>query len=154
MFVISVPTLDSRIHRREDGMNSPREAALCGDCRGKKFSLSTRAFYVYYDSLMANGTDEDRVAVAVCTAVFVFQKRYRVSEVYVWHVAETVIAVWTAQLRHMSETVVRRFVFHVSINIFHFNALMTSVATPWILNSCRLSAGMTIGCILSFSGTR
>ena len=81
MFVISVPTLDSRIHRREDGMDSPREAALCGDCRGKYFHLSTHAFYVYYGSLMANGTDEDRVAVAVCTAVFVFQKRYRVSEV-------------------------------------------------------------------------
>ena len=64
-FVISVPTLDSRIHRREDGMDSPREAALCGDCRGKNFNLSTHAFYVYYDSLMANGTDEDRVAVAV-----------------------------------------------------------------------------------------
>ena len=112
-------------------MDSPREAALCGDCRGKYFHLSTHAFYVYYGSLMADGTDEDRVAVAVCTAVFVFQKRYRVSEVYV-----------------------RRFVFHVSINILHFKALMTSVATPWIRSSCRLSAGMTIGCILSFSGTR
>ena len=112
------------------------------------------AFYVYYGSLMANGTDEDRVAVAVCTAVFVFQKRYRVSEVYVRHVAETVIAVRTAQLRHVSETVVGRFVFLVSIDILYFKALMTSVATPWIRSSCRLSAGMTIGCILSFSGTR
>ena len=65
MFVISVPTLDSRIHRREDGMDSPREAALYGDCRGKYFNFSMHAFYVYYDSLMANGTDEDRVAVAV-----------------------------------------------------------------------------------------
>ena len=46
-------------------MDSPREAALCGDCRGKYFHLSTHAFYVYYDSLMANGTNEDRVAVAV-----------------------------------------------------------------------------------------
>ena len=135
-------------------MDSPREAALCYDCRGEYFHLSMHAFYVYYGSLMANGTDEDRVAVAVFTAVFVFQKRYRVSEVYVRHVAETVIAVRTAQLRHMSETVIGRFVFHVSINIFHFKALMTSVATPWIRSSCRLSAGMTIGCILSFSGTR
>ena len=79
------------------------------------------------------------VAVAVCTAVFVFQKRYRVSEVYVRHVAETVIAVRTAQFRHMSETVVWRFVFLVSIDILHFKALMTSVATPWIRSSCRLS---------------
>ena len=154
MFVISIPTLESRIHRREDGMDSPREAALCGDCRGKYFHLSTHAFYVYYGSLMANGTDEDRVSVAVCLAVFVFQKRYRVSEVYVRNVAETVIAVRTAQLRHMSETVVWRFVFLVSIDILHFKALMTSVATPWIRSSCRLSAGMTIGCILSFFGTR
>ena len=64
-FVISVPTLESRIHRREDGMDSPREAALYGDCRGKYFNLSMHAFYVYYGSLMANGTNEDRVAVAV-----------------------------------------------------------------------------------------
>ena len=46
-------------------MDSPREAALCCDCRGKYFNLSMHAFYVYYGSLMANGTDEDRVAVAV-----------------------------------------------------------------------------------------
>ena len=101
-------------------MDSPREAALCGDCRGKYFHLSMDAFYVYYDSLMANGTDEDRVAVAVFTAVFVFQKRYRVSEVYVRNVAETVIAVWTAQLRHMSETVVRRFAFSFMWLFCHF----------------------------------
>ncbi len=109
MFVISVPALASRIHRREDGMDSPREAALCGDCRGEYFHLSTHAFYVSYDSLMANGTDEDRVAIAV----------------------------WAAQLRHMSETVIGRFVLHVSIDILHFNALMTSVATPCFRISTR-----------------
>ena len=108
-------------------MDSPREAALCGDCRGKYFHLSTHAFYVYYDSLMAHGTDEDRVAVAVCTAVFVFQKRYRVSEVYVRHVTETVIAVRAAQLRHMSETVVRRFAFSFKWLFCHFLQLSIKV---------------------------
>ena len=58
--------------------------------------MSMHAFYVYYGSLMADGTDEDCVAVAVCTAVFVFQNRYSVSEVYVRHVAETMIAIRTA----------------------------------------------------------
>ena len=53
-----------------------------------------------------------------------------------------------------SNTVSMVQAFQVSISILHFKALMTSVATPWIRSSCRLSAGMTIGCILSFSGTR
>ena len=108
--VIQIPTLVFRILSREDGIDSPREAALCCDRRSKHFRLPLYGLDVYDDSLAADWADADRVSVAVSAAGIVFQKQHGVSEVHVRYVAEAMVPVRTTQLRHMSEAVVVRLI--------------------------------------------